>query len=156
MPEAQNQEEVEGTNEGSAPQWVKDLRKANKELSKQVESLSPLKQENLLLRAGVDLDAPQTELFRNGWKGDWNDSTAVAEAVTKYQLPAAKGQAASESETDDGEAAAHQRVSQASGGAHQSGNRQAVDYSKATSAEEVMAMARTAGTLSVEDISEWG
>lgn len=149
------QEEVEGQ---EAPQWVKELRKQNKELKERVDALAPLQRENLLLRKQVDLDAPTTKLFVKGWDGDWNDAEAVGAAIQEYSLPtvvALEGEAPtgeqSQQEQAHPDAQAHQRIEQAGGGAP-AATGPVVDYSQASTPEEVIAAFKAGGGYMADDI----
>lgn len=141
-----------------APQWVKDLRKQVKDMSTELESLRPLRQENHLLRHNVDPTAPTTKLFLKGWDGDWSDQDAVAEAIKEYELPtvSANPEAGSEetpSPQQAQEVAAHQRIAgAASTGAPTAPPSTAPDYSKATTAAEVLEMYQAAGGLMVDSL----
>lgn len=156
----------EGTEDGTgqeAPQWVKDLRKQNKELKERVDALAPLQQENLLLKQNVKLDAPNTKLFLKGWDGDWNDQEAVAAAIQEYQLPTVGAEAGEPPAGDQSQqqqtqqhpdAQVHQRIEQAAGGSQAPPPaNNAPDYSQANTPEEVLAIFRQAGGLVADEVA---
>lgn len=65
------------------PNWLKNLRREHEATKRELNELRPLREENAMLGAGIDMKHELAEMFRATYKGDWT-TEAVSEAAKQY------------------------------------------------------------------------
>lgn len=127
---------------------IPQMRKRIKELEADQKETSKLRQENALLKLGVDAGDKQVQLFlkAEGSEVDWSDVDSVKERLAEYDLYAPQSQGGEELSSDQrAEAQAHRAMSRASSQGSTQPVGGAPDYSQASSPEEVLEIARKHG-----------
>lgn len=90
--------------------WLKELRR---KAGAYDTAFPKLQKDFALIKAGVDTDQAQAELFVKGWDGDWADVDAVKTAAEKYGLVKQEASVETPQNTSVEDHAAMQRIQNA-------------------------------------------
>ena len=143
-------------NSGAESEPINVLRQKLKDAETAAANAEQLRRENALLRNGIDVSSPLTELFVDGYKGEWTPD-AVAEAAEKYGLPKAGVKQEIQEQANQQQQQQRQQDQEAFGrlGEAAAGSERApatnVDYSSAKTPQELAQMVREAGGQIVDE-----
>lgn len=145
-------EHVEQPEGNEEKEWLKELRRKAELYDKTVPAMQ---KDFALLKAEVDLESPVTELFREGYKGDWSKVDEVKVAAQKYGIikTVSTGTTTETQGTEvHPDAATQQRIDTVSAGSSEPVTTKGDEsWKSAGSLEEFMAKYQAAGGVVIED-----